>query len=133
MKKNAVVLLSLVFVLSAFLVACGGGGAAPAAEEEVVSRGNAENGETLYNTTCIACHGDGGIGVEGLGKPLTTSEFVGGMNDDEFHAFLLVGRPSSDPANTTGVDMPPKGGNPALTDDNLYDIIAYIRGLQAAN
>jgi disulfide bond formation protein DsbB len=124
--------LIIVLMLSAVLVACGGGGAAPA-EEEVVSRGNAENGKTLYNTTCIACHGDGGIGVEGLGKPLTTSEFVSGMNDDEFHAFLLVGRPSSDPANTTGVDMPPKGGNPALTDDNLYDIIAYIRTLQAAN
>jgi disulfide bond formation protein DsbB len=114
------------------LAACGGG-AAPAEEAEVASRGDAANGETLYDTTCIACHGDGGIGVEGLGKPLTTSEFVAGMNDDEFHDFLLVGRPASDPANTTGVDMPPKGGNPALTDDDLYDIIAYIRTLQAGN
>jgi hypothetical protein len=27
------------------------------------------------------------------------------------------------------VDMPPKGGNPALTDSDLNDITAYIRTL----
>jgi disulfide bond formation protein DsbB len=27
------------------------------------------------------------------------------------------------------VDMPPKGGNPALTDQDLYDVIAFIRTL----
>jgi cytochrome c5 len=28
------------------------------------------------------------------------------------------------------VDMPPKGGNPALSDAQLLDIIAYMRSLQ---
>jgi hypothetical protein len=28
------------------------------------------------------------------------------------------------------VDMPPKGGNPALTDAQIMDIIAFIRSLQ---
>jgi disulfide bond formation protein DsbB len=28
------------------------------------------------------------------------------------------------------VDMPPKGGNPALTDQQLLDIVAYIRSIQ---
>jgi disulfide bond formation protein DsbB len=43
---------------------------------------------------------------------------------------LKKGRPASDPANTTKVDMPPKGGNPALTDQDLADIVTYVRSLQ---
>ena len=35
----------------------------------------------------------------------------------------------SHPDNTSGVEMPPKGGNPGLTDEQLTDIIAYIRTL----
>ena len=45
-------------------------------------------------------------------------------------AFIKTGRPASDPANTTGVDMPPKGGNPAMTDQQIMDVIAYMRSLQ---
>lgn len=30
---------------------------------------------------------------------------------------------------TTGVVMPPLGGNPALTDADLIDVIAYVRTL----
>jgi disulfide bond formation protein DsbB len=44
--------------------------------------------------------------------------------------FIKTGRPSGDPLNTTGVDMPPKGGNPALSDEQILDIVAYIRTLQ---
>ena len=45
-------------------------------------------------------------------------------------AFVKTGRPASDPLNTTGVDMPPKGGNPAMTDQQIMDVIAYMRSLQ---
>jgi disulfide bond formation protein DsbB len=45
-------------------------------------------------------------------------------------AFVKTGRPPGDPANTTGVDMPPKGGNPTLTDQDLADIIAHIRTVE---
>ena len=38
-----------------------------------------------------------------------------------------TGRPAYHPDNTQGVDMPPKGGNPALTDDDLLAIIAFQR------
>ena len=36
------------------------------------------------------------------------------------------GRPAADPANTTGVPMPAKGGNPALTRDDLADIVGRL-------
>ncbi|HIE21030.1 MAG TPA: c-type cytochrome [Acidimicrobiia bacterium] len=78
----------------------------------------------------MACHGADATGIEGLGKDLTNSDFIRGMTDGELATFIKEGRPSSDPANTTGVDMPPKGGNPALSDQDLLDIAAFLRSLQ---
>ena len=43
--------------------------------------------------------------------------------------FLQVGRASDDPLNTTGIAMLPRGGNPSLTDDDLKDLVAYMRTL----
>lgn len=127
----------VLLALSLALVACGGGGGAAesgggqaAAPTPVpTSVGDPVAGKTQFDTVCIACHGPGGVGVEGLGKPFTTSEFLLTVNDQELLEFIKTGRPISDPNNTTGVDMPPKGGNPALTDEQLMDIIAYVRTL----
>ena len=80
--------------------------------------------------TCAGCHGPEGKGIEGLGKDMTSSEFIASQTDEQLLAFIKTGRPASDPANTVGVDMPGKGGNPALTDAQIMDIIAYIRDLQ---
>ena len=60
---------------------------------------------------------------------MTISEFIGGQSDDQLLAFVKTGRTTSDPANTTGVDMPPKGGNPALTDEQLKDVVAFMRSI----
>jgi len=103
-------------------------GEAPPADDGSL-HGDPEAGKAQFDTVCIACHGPGGVGIEGLGKPFTTSEFLLTVSDKELLTFIKTGRPISDPANTTGVDMPPKGGNPALTDEQLTDIIAYIRTL----
>ena len=43
---------------------------------------------------------------------------------------IQVGRPAGDPLNDTGVDMPPRGGNPSLSDEDLAHIVAYLRTLQ---
>lgn len=86
-------------------------------------------GHDLFVASCSACHGPGGEGMEGLGKPLANSSFVGSKSDAELMAFVKSGRPIWDAENTTGVDMPPKGGNPALSDKQLADIIEYIRAL----
>jgi mono/diheme cytochrome c family protein len=101
-------------------------GDAAQAEEESPA-GDAEKGQTLFATACSACHGPEGKGVPGLGKDMTTSEFIAGLSDQELLDFIKVGRAPTDPLNTTGVLMPPKGGNPALSDQDLMDIIAYIR------
>jgi disulfide bond formation protein DsbB len=92
-----------------------------------VSTGDAAKGEEIYSTICIACHGPGGSGVQNLGKPMTTSDFIHDMDDAALLAFIKQGRDTSSPDNTTGVAMPPKGGNPAFTDEQIMDVIAYIR------
>lgn len=93
------------------------------------STGDPVAGQTLF-TSCAACHGPTGEGLPGLGKDLTSSEFVSTKTDAELVDFIKVGRDPSDPLNTTGVAMPPKGGNPALSDEDLFNILAYIRTLQ---
>lgn len=97
--------------------------------ENQVANGDATAGQQLFSATCAACHGPSGEGVQGLGKPLTTSEFSAGLSDDQLVDFVKAGRDPSDPLNTTGIGMPPKGGNPALSDDDLYDIVAFIRSI----
>jgi disulfide bond formation protein DsbB len=126
--------VSLILALALALVACGGGDgndAEPSGNdaEPVASVGDAAEGEPLFQGTCASCHGPDAKGLPNLGKDLTVSQFVSDNTDEELVAFIKVGRPATDPANTVGVDMPPKGGNPALDDDDLFDIVAYIRSI----
>lgn len=140
MFNNKYPWITVLIIMMLLLAACGGSGStettgntgANQAEEEAaaVSLGDAVAGKEQYDMLCIACHGPGGEGIEGLGKPFTTSTFLKETSDEKMVEFIKVGRPSGDPLNTTGVDMPPKGGNPALTDDQILDIIAYVRTLQ---
>ena len=124
----------ITFVLFTFLLggmlliaACGPGVAGlptPAAPKPV---GDAAAGKQKFLGTCASCHGPEAKGLPGLGKNLTTSTFVKSQSDPQLLAFISRGRPSTDPANTTKVDMPPRGGNPALKDSDLNDIISFIR------
>lgn len=135
MKRMNILLATILAGTLLFLTACGGNSAQSTdsdnitAAEARVTSGDPEAGEEKFNEVCIACHGPGGVGIEGLGKPFTTSDFLLAQSDEELLAFIKKGRPVGDPTNTTGVDMPPKGGNPALTDEQIMDIIAYIRTL----
>ena len=104
--------------------------AASSSTAPAATGGDAASGQVWYDGTCSSCHAPGGVGIDGLGKPLIGSAFLIGMTDDETVAFIKVGRPTSDPENTTGVDMPPKGGNPSLSDEDIADIVAYLRTIQ---
>jgi disulfide bond formation protein DsbB len=122
-----VVVATLVLALA--LSACGGSeGEAP--PEPTAPTGDAAKGREIYAQTCAGCHGPNGEGGEGPGKAWTTSAFIRDSSNDELLNFIKVGRPIGDPANTTNVDMPPKGGNPTLTDQDLQNIIAFMRALQ---
>ena len=125
MKKNPsqfrlFVLQLITLSVLAFGLACGGSG---------TTGGAATSGEKLYNSNCALCHGMGGVGKPALGKDLRDNEFLAGMTDDEVVQFLVEGRRADHPLNEKGVDMPPKGGNPGLTDEDLRAIVTYLRSL----
>jgi len=129
MKTKIFTLFVLLLAVAALMAACGGG--APAATPTPEGpKGDPTAGKTKFVSTCSACHGPDAKGIAGLGKDLTISTFAKGLSDTDLVAFVTKGRDTSDSANTTGVAMPPRGGNPALSDTDLLDIIAYIRTLE---
>ena len=115
----------LLLAAGLLLAACGGGGP----QATPTPFGDPAAGRQAFLATCVACHGQEAKGVPGLGKDLTTSEFLHSQTDEQMLAFLIAGRPASDPLNTTGVDMPPRGGNPVFTDTDLQNIVSYLRTL----
>lgn len=88
-----------------------------------------EKGRIDYLRTCATCHGAKGEGMARLGNRLRGSDFIRTRSDEEMIEFLKVGRPPSDPENESGMPMPPRGGDPRLTDEDLRDIVTFLRSL----
>jgi disulfide bond formation protein DsbB len=129
--KRIVVSLAALGLSISLVTGCAGGAAArPGGGAAAKSTGDPTRGKALFAQTCSACHGPDARGLPGLGKDMTTSAFVKDQTDSQLVEFVKQGRPATDPANTTKVDMPPKGGNQAMTDAQLADVIAYLRTLQ---
>ena len=88
---------------------------AAAASAGDASAAEQEPGEAVYNGLCTACHATGVAGAPKLGDNEAWSErFAAGMD-----ALL-----------TNSIDgkgaMPPKGGNPALTDEEIRQAVEYM-------
>lgn len=81
------------------------------------------HGQLVYNGTCIACHGSDGTGSL-PGVPDLTGK-TGLLSQDDA---VLLGR-MADGFQSPGssMAMPPKGGNPALTDADLSAVLKYMR------
>ena len=91
-----------------------------------------QEGKELFLNSCSSCHGADARGIPGVGKNLWENPFIQSHTDKELLRFLQEGRPADDPLNTTGIAMPPRGGNPRLTDEDLKKIIAFLRSLNNA-
>lgn len=87
-------------------------------------------GHLLFREACAACHGQNAEGVANLGNTLAPSEFVASLNDAELLDFIRAGRDLNNPDNSTGLVMPPSGGRPDLSDDDIFTIIEYLRSQQ---
>ncbi len=94
------------------------------------AKGDVNKGKAKFNASCISCHGAEGKGITSLAPSLQTSAFLKSQTDEQLIAFIKKGRDKNDPVNTTKIAMPPKGGDPSLTDSDLTDIVAYMRTLQ---
>lgn len=74
-----------------------------------------QNGQTVYETTCITCHGEGKLGAPRLGDKTRWQKLVREGLDD------LV------PAALRGIrKMPAKGGNAALSDIEVASAVVYM-------
>lgn len=89
-----------------------------------------QRGADAYLIFCSACHGPDARGLPGLGKDLVASEFARGLRDEALRDFIIQGRPAWDAANTTGIEMPARGGHPLLSDSEIEAIVVYLRSLQ---
>lgn len=112
------------------LSACSGGATVDPIPLGEAGPGDPVRGATVYVTACATCHGRDLQGIPGLGSGLAPSEFVAGMSEEELAAFIAVGREADHPDNMQGIAMPPRGGNANLTDQELRDVAAYLKGQQ---
>ncbi len=84
-------------------------------------------GEKIFEQSCAACHGSDGTGaIAGVPDLTQFKGFKSGENSDaalfEHFSHVKQGIKSSGP-----ISMPPKGGNPNLTDQDIRDVLKYMR------
>ena len=82
-----------------------------------------QSGEEIYKQTCVACHGTTGKGVS-PGAPDFTASNSPLKNSD---AVLLERILNGYQASGDLMAMPPKGGNPQLTEEEAKSVLEYIR------
>lgn len=125
--------LALVMLVVAAIVVSGCGAAeSPPRTEDSGGTISAEaaSGKELTGQFCSACHGQDFEGVSGLGPSFYNDAFIRDHTEAELVAFIKEGRPADAPDNESGVAMPPYGGNPSLTDEQLSDIVSFFKTLQ---
>lgn len=98
-------------------VAAADSGAAAAPD---AAAGGADPGKSTYDGLCVSCHGSGLPNVPQLGdKAAWEPRIAQGMDVMYTHAIGgFVG--------ASGMPMPAKGGNPALTDDQVKAAVDYM-------
>jgi len=80
--------------------------------------------EQLYAQTCVACHGANGKGViPGMPDLTARSGPLASKSDSELVSSIMAGVKTS----RSPIAMPPKGGNPALTEADAVALVAYLR------
>ncbi|MEM9080112.1 MAG: c-type cytochrome [Verrucomicrobiota bacterium] len=90
-----------------------------------------KRGETVYSiAACVGCHGADGLGLPNLGPPLDQSEWVTG-HPDRLAKILLHGLQGPITVNgkkyNPAAAMPGLSFNPTITDQNLADVMTYVR------
>ena len=77
------------------------------------------SGENTYKTACFACHGTGAAGAPKLGDKAAWKDRIA-QGNEKLYEHSLKGFKGA-----KGV-MPPKGGRPNLTDDQIKAVVAYM-------
>jgi mono/diheme cytochrome c family protein len=89
--------------------------------------GDPARGATLYGQNCAVCHG-ANLGGN-IGPALNPIEKLPGVNnplDQNFLIEIITNGRKHQAGDPGSVDMPAKGNNPALTDQDVKDLVAFI-------
>ncbi|MEZ6318927.1 MAG: cytochrome c [Phycisphaerales bacterium] len=119
MHRHNLIVSAAASVALLALPACSDSGSGHASARAV------RHGALRFSQTCKTCHGPDAKGLPNLGKDLTISEFFRTNSDEDLLAFVKAGR-----VVENGTSMPPRGGYTDLTDNDIRDIIAYLRTLE---
>lgn len=88
--------------------------------------GNPKLGYEKFNSYCIACHGDKGVGyvAGGSGPAIGLSGFLSVASDDYIYQTVKLGRIGTAMRPFIGAE-----GLANLNDQDVFDIISYLRSL----
>ena len=90
-----------------------------------VVRAEVTAGRTLYENNCAVCHGPDGEGAMPGVRSMTANTGWAKKSDQELVTIIINGVESTDGP----VSMPPKGGAPSLTEEQIHSIVNYLRRL----
>ena len=90
---------------------------------EAPEAADAAAGKAIYSQTCIACHGVNGKGTIPGVSDFTAKDSPLSKSDAELVKNVSEGFKSPG----SFMAMPPKGGNPMLTDADVKAVLAYLR------
>lgn len=88
-----------------------------------------QSAKTLYATNCAVCHGLDAEGAMPGVKDLAANSSWMDKTDAELTTIIVNGVQGSD----SPVPMPPRAGNPDLTNEQIMSIVTYLRKLAAGN
>jgi len=80
-------------------------------------------GKAVFSQTCVACHGADGTGTIPGVKDFSAKDSPLSKSDEELVNNITNGFQSPG----SFMAMPPKGGNPALTEADIKAVLVYIR------
>jgi mono/diheme cytochrome c family protein len=84
--------------------------------------GDWKKGDKIFHETCVACHGEDGKGAI-PGAPDFTKK--GGVLSQP-HKVIAEHIKNGFQAPGAPMAMPPRGGNPSLSDQDIKDVHAYL-------
>jgi mono/diheme cytochrome c family protein len=92
---------------------------------DIFTRKNSEAiaaGEKIYNKQCLICHGENGKGEgKNAGTAINNQQYLSAFSDKDIFNTVKFGR--------EGTGMPSYG--PRLSEDELNNVVAYIRNWQS--
>ena len=92
-----------------------------------VQPGNPVQGQQLFQQTCVECHGVEAQGIPHMGMDLRNNDFVAKSAVADVIKYIRSGHGPT-PQFPSG--MPPGGFAPDATDQQLADIVAWLKSLQ---